>query len=235
MALSQGHQVICCDRNRRGGIKRIWLGEQYIRNIYTPVSIDSTGGNGPGGDTSGGEILSFRTYGYNSGKRSPGWYEFQFDRGTAGFTANATRENGSTLVSVELEFYIPKLTMEVNARLSELTESCGLYSIVESFADDCNLPEPETYFFLLGWDKVFEEKAYLEFTSGEQSTGVGLQDSNGTLIKLQGVQSEYPREIMILLNYTNVAAPSGGTYVDMYQEVPYLPGPGSITAPWQTE
>jgi len=235
MALSQGHQVICCDRNRRGGLKRIWLGEQYIRNTNSPVIIDTTGGNGPGGDTSGGEILSFRTMGYNSAKRIPAWWEFQFDRGTAGFNAVATRENGSTLVTVELEFYIPKLTMEINERLSELTESCGLYSIVESFADDCDLGDPETYFFLLGWDKVFEEKAYLEFVSGEQSTGVSLQDANGTQIKLGGVQSEYPREIMVLINNTNVAAPSGGIYVDMYQPTPLVPGPGNIISTWHTE
>lgn len=235
MALSQGHQVICCDRNRRGGLKRIWLGEQFIRKNSVPVVIDATGGNGPGGDTSGGEVLSFRTVGYNTVKRMGGWYEFQFERGTAGFNAVATRENGSTLVTVELEFYIPKLTMEINERLSELTESCGLYAIVESFADDCDLADPETYFFLLGWDKVFEEKAYLEFTSGEQSTGVALQDANGTLIKLNGVQSEYPREIMILLNYTNAAIPSAPNWVDMYQELPYAPGPGSITSAWQTD
>ena len=77
---------------------------------------------------------------------------------------------------------------------------------------------PETYFFLLGYDKVFEQKAYLEFVSGEQASGVGLQDANGTGVKLSGLQAEYPREIMVLLNYTNVAAPSAN-WVDMYQPV----------------
>lgn len=173
MAITQGHAIDCCDRNRRGGIKRIWLVEQ---GTLTGAVTFATNG----------EINSFPT---------SSAYEFEFDRGTAGFSANATRENGSTLVNVELEFYVPKITEVVNQRLRELTESCGVYAIVESFADDCDSDDPETYYFMLGYDKVFETKAYLEFASGEQSSGVGLQDANGTAIKLSGVHAEYPREL----------------------------------------
>jgi hypothetical protein len=217
MALTQGHQIICCDRNRRGGVKRIWLAEQGIAPAIAPVY--ATSGQGPGGDTHGGEIISFQSILYgNIHKPGPGWFEFEFERGSAGFTANAVRENGSTQVAIELEFYIPKVTEEINARLRELTESCGIYSIIETYADDCDTVAPETYFFLLGYDKVFEQKAYLEFVSGEQASGIGLQDANGTGVKLSGLQAEYPREIMVLLNYTNVAAPSA-SWVDMYQPV----------------
>ena len=206
MALSRGHNVLCCDRNRRGGLKRVWLAEQ-VKGPGT-VTYASTG-DGPGGDAHGGEFTSF------SGRM---WYEFEFDRGTAGFVANATRENGSTLINVELEFYIPKLTEEVNARLSELAESCGIYALVETYADDCDAVIPETYFFILGYDKVFETKAYLEFASGEQSSGVGLQDANGTLIKLTGVHAEYPREALIVLSALNTPTLSP-TWIDMYQPV----------------
>jgi hypothetical protein len=167
---------------------------------------------GPGDDTHGGEFINFV---------GSTWYEFEFDRGTAGFTANATRENGSTLVNVELEFYIPKITEEINARLRELTESCGVYALCETYADDCNTIAPETYFFILGYDKVFEKKAYLEFASGEQSTGVGLQDANGTAVKLAGVHAEYPREIMIIVSSAN-SLPTGTAqlqdYIALYQE-----------------
>jgi len=147
-----------------------------------------------------------------------GWYEFEFDRGTAGFSANATRENGSTLVAVELEFYVPKVTEQINARLRELTESCGVFALVESFADDCDELDPETYFFILGYDAVFEDKAYLEFASGEQSSGVALQDANGTAVKLAGVHAEYPREATIALKAT-AGAPGVGTVgtIDFYQ------------------
>lgn len=223
MAITQGHAIICCDRNRRGGIKRIWLMEQDNLDISVdPVTYASTG-----------EITVFNS-GVDPTASPPtyGWYEFQFERGTAGFNANATRENGSTLVNVELEFYVPKITEQINARLRELTESCGVYAMVESFADDCDAEDPETYFFILGYDKVFEKMAYLEFASGEQSSGVALQDANGTAVKLAGVHAEYPREAFVALKDTP-AAPSTGTSgkIDMYQ----LSGASGITDMWITD
>lgn len=167
-------------------------------------------GSGPGADAAGGEFNSFVSAG--------NWYEFEFDRETAGFTANATRENGSTLVNVELDFYIPKVTEEINGRLRELTESCGLYALVETFADDCDAVAPETYFFILGYDKVFEKKAFLEFSSGEQTTGVALQDANGTQVKLAGVHAEYPREALVVISAANVN-PANAGQIDLYQTV----------------
>ena len=167
-------------------------------------------GSGPGADAAGGEFNSFVSAG--------NWYEFEFDRETAGFTANATRENGSTLVTVELDFYIPKVTEEINGRLRELTESCGLYALVETFADDCDAVAPETYFFILGYDKVFEKKAFLEFSSGEQTTGVALQDANGTQVKLAGVHAEYPREALVVISAANVN-PANAGQIDLYQTV----------------
>jgi hypothetical protein len=178
-----------------------------------------TGGIGAVTYHANGEFITFP---------SNNWYEFEFDRGTAGFNANATRENGSTLVNIELEFYIPKITEEINTRLRELTESCGIHALCETYADDCDADDPETYFFLIGYDKVFEDKAYLEFASGEQTTGMGLQDANGTLVKLAGVQAEYPREALILINNTN-AANAAANLIDMYQ-----PSTGATLA-WYTD
>lgn len=218
MALTKGHAILCCDRNRRGGLKRIWLMEQgYLGTVAYNVA-----GEGPGNDTVGGE---FKTFSSSAAAVAPittanaAWFEFEFDRGTAGFTANATRENGSTLVNVELEFYIPKITEEINGQLRQLTESCGVYALCESYADDCDTAAPETYFFILGYDAVFEKKAYMEFSSGEQSTGKALQEANGTVIKLAGVHAEYPREAMVLMNATTSASGSNTDWIDMYQPV----------------
>ena len=97
------------------------------------------------------------------------------------------------MIDVSLEFYIPKVTGEVNHDLMELVTSCGITTICETYADDCASPAV-TYKFVLGWDEIFEETAYMEFTSGEQATGVGLQDANGTAITLTTQQGEYPRE-----------------------------------------
>jgi hypothetical protein len=222
MALTQGHAIICCDRNRRGGLKRIWLMEQGGLGTVAYA----TAGSGPGSDAHGSEFDAFA---------GSTWYEFEFDRGTAGFTANATRENGSTLVNIELMFYLPKVTEEVNARLRELTESCGVYALVETYADDCDTSAPETYFFILGYDKVFEKKAYMEFSSGEQATGVGLQDANGTAVKLAGVHAEYPREILLLVNGNGAGATyaaGSGTltgFANLYQ-----PSVG-VTNAWTSE
>ncbi len=203
MAITKGHAIICCDRNRRGGLKRIWLMEQGGLGAVGYAAA----GSGPGSDAHGGEFNSFT---------SSTFFEFQFDRGTGGFTANATRENGSTLVNVELDFYIPKITEEINARLRELTESCGVYALIETYADDCDTAAPETYFFILGYDKVFEKNAYLEFSSGEQTSGVGLQDANGTQVKLAGVHAEYPREALVVVSAAN-SNPGNAGQIDLYQ------------------
>lgn len=194
MALSRGHQVICCDRNRRGGLKNIWL----VESDKVTAEVVSAAG----------VVTTFTT---------AEAYQFDFDRGTGGFSANASRENGSTIITVELEFYIPKVTSEVATNLDELARSCGLFAIVETYADDCGDPtaDPavpaETYKFVLGYDEIFEKTAYLEFASGEMTTGVGLQDANGTLVKLSGEQGEYPLEIS-----ATMTAPASGTYTDAW-------------------
>jgi len=176
MGITRGHNVICCDRNRRGGIKKIWL-----------VDTDKIASLTAGSDHDYTAITMVTP-------ATDVFYVWEFERGTAGFTSNATRENGSTLMEVSLEFYIPKITGVVNEDLMMLVTSCGITAIIETYADDCASPA-ETYKFILGWDEIFEETAYMEFTSGEQGTGTGLQTANGTLITLTTQQGEYPREV----------------------------------------
>jgi hypothetical protein len=198
MAITKGHVIVCCDRNRRGGLKNIWLAEQG--HIGTPAVT-----------TASNLVTAFPTVAADGTTSTPHAYRFEFDRGTAGFNANATRENGSTLITVELEFYIPKVTTEVNLALDQLTVSCGIYAVVETYADDCVTPTAATYKFLLGYDSIFEKESYLEFASGEQTTGIGLQDANGTLVKLSGVAGEYPME------YSGaITVPASGDLTDPY-------------------
>ena len=176
MAITGGHNVICCDRNRRGGLKTIHLANT---DDITSFTLDATAGS----------------HGYTAVVMVAAavFYKWEFERGTAGFTASATRENGSTMIEVSLEFYIPKVTGVVNHDLMELVTSCGITAIVETYADDCATPAL-TYKFVLGWDEIFDETAYMEFTSGEETTGVALQDANGTAITITTQQGEYPRE-----------------------------------------
>jgi len=172
--LTKGHIISCSDRNRRGGIKAIYLGE--VANV-SGTTAGSSGHNFTSiqGFTAGGSTLM---------------YKFEFDRETAYYTANATRENGSTIVETELGFSVPKITEEIQLRLEELKDSCGLFAIVETFADDGT----NTYKFVLGYDNIFSPDAFLEFASGEQNTGTALQDPNETVVKLSGLMAEYPRE-----------------------------------------
>ena len=188
MALTQGHQVICCDRNRRGGLKNIWLMDSETFLTAVPSATNNIYTTFPGTTA----------------------YKFGFDRYTAGFNANATRENGSTVVSVELTFYVPKVTAAVNARLDELASTCGLFACVETYADDCADPAV-TYKFILGYDEIFKEDAYLDFASGEESTGVALQDANGTQVTLSGDAAMYP------LGYSGtITDPASGVVTDAY-------------------
>lgn len=182
MAITSGHNVVCCDRNRRGGLKCIWLANT---DDITSFTVD------PSHD---------HAYSAVSMSGTAVFYKWEFERGTAGFTASATRENGSTLIDTSLEFYIPKVTGETSADLMELVLGCGITAIVETYADDCADPA-ETYKFVLGFDEIFEETAYMEFTTGEQTTGVALQDANGTQITLTTQMGEYPRE------YTGASVP----------------------------
>tara|TARA_R110000803_G_scaffold59599_1_gene118354 strand:- start:1039 stop:1590 length:552 start_codon:yes stop_codon:yes gene_type:complete len=176
MAITGGHNVICCDRNRRGGLKTIHLANT---DDITSFTLDATAGSHGYTDV----VMVAATV----------FYKWEFERGTAGFTASATRENGSTMIEVSLEFYIPKVTGVVNHDLMELVTSCGITAIVETYADDCATPAL-TYKFVLGWDEIFDETAYMEFTSGEETTGMALQDANGTAITITTQQGEYPRE-----------------------------------------
>tara|TARA_R110001592_G_scaffold92874_3_gene270212 strand:+ start:511 stop:1107 length:597 start_codon:yes stop_codon:yes gene_type:complete len=174
--LTKGHIISCSDRNRRGGIKAIYLGE--VANVTGATA----GASGTHNFTS--------IAGFPSGGALNLVYKFEFDRETAYYTANATRENGSTIVETELGFTVPKITEEIQLRLEELKDSCGLFAIVETFADDGTT----TYKFVLGYDTIFSPDAFLEFASGEQNTGTALQDPNETVVKLSGLMAEYPRE-----------------------------------------
>jgi hypothetical protein len=177
MAITGGHTVVCCDRNRRGGLKTIWLANTDDITSFTAGATSTL-------DYTAVTMVNPAVQGF---------YKWEFDRGTAGFSADATRENGSTLIEVSLEFYIPKVTGLVNHDLMELVTSCGITAVCESYADDCAAPAV-TYKFVLGWDEIFEETAYMEFTSGAETTGMALQDANGTLVTITTQQGEYPRE-----------------------------------------
>ena len=68
----------------------------------------------------------------------------------------------------------------------------------------------------------------MEFSSGEQTTGMGLQDANGTLVKLTGVHAEYPREALVLISAAN-SSPGTANVIDLYQ------ASSGVTNAWTTD
>ena len=58
----------------------------------------------------------------------------------------------------------------------------------------------------------------MEFASGEQTTGMGLQDANGCTVKLAGIHAEYPRELLLVVGTGTSSAATAGT-IDMWQPV----------------
>ena len=73
MALTQGHAIACCDRNRRGGIKRIWLMETDKLTGVVSYAVLGT----PTG-AAGGEIESFPTTPGTTPNEIANWFEFEF-------------------------------------------------------------------------------------------------------------------------------------------------------------
>ena len=231
MSLVKGLELSCC--SRRGGISRIWLVEKH-RAPMLGYGLDQY----EKVEYLGESFSSFPThqfYNPHSGKiPSVGWFEFDFNRETAGFKADALTENGSTTVFTELEFYIPKITQKVQNRLNELIEACHVYALVELYDDDkCwtdgtfALDEFDNYtipimptplYFILGWDKIFEDKAFLSFDEGDQETGLDLQDANGTRVVLKGVGAEIPRSARVKINNNNTNANTTNT-IDLWQPV----------------
>jgi hypothetical protein len=240
MSLVSGLELACC--GRRGGLSRIWL----VERTRAPIDPGTNAMGYEGYDSEevvewtvgglGDTITSFPSLShYNAGWPASGkesdiaWFEFEFNRETAGFKADAVTENGSTNVELELEFYIPKVTQKVQNRLNQLIEACNVYALVEMYDDDkCwtdgqldedRLPiMPTPLYYILGYDKVFEDKAYLQFSEGEQETGLDLQDANGTRVVLKGIGAQFPYPVRIKINNDNTNATTNG-YMDFWQPV----------------
>lgn len=240
MSLVSGLELACC--GRRGGLSRIWLVEKTKAPIdpgthtmgyegYSSEDVVEWSGGGLGHSITSFPSLSYYNPGWPStGKESSiAWFEFEFNRETAGFSADAVTENGSTNIELELEFYIPKVTQRVQNRLNQLIEACNVYALVEMYDDDkcwsqdyrdeSGLPVmPTPLYYILGYDKIFEDKAYLQFAEGEQETGLDLQDANGTRVLLKGIGGQFPFPARVKLHNDNTNYNTNG-YIDFWQPV----------------
>ncbi len=83
-----------------------------------------------------------------------------------------------------------------------------MFGVCETYADDCASPAV-TYKFVVGYDEIFQSNAYLDFTTGEETTGLALQDANGTNVTLTGEQAEYPIGLTAVMT-------AGASYTDAW-------------------
>jgi len=162
--------LTCDDKNRRGGIKKIYY--QDITNItsftvgadheYSAVTMDTTADD---------------------------WFELEGTIQEKVFDSESSNENGSGVFDNTLEVLVPKLE-EVKAEvLQSMVESCEIVFIIEFYnktAGDNNIG------MVLGWDELLEEDAGMSVNVNATS-GRTLQDPNGYTMIANGQSAETPR------------------------------------------
>lgn len=166
MALSTGVSVACTDRNRRGGLKRLWLLERNLISSfatgsdheYSSVTLDDT---------------STDTF-----------YLFEFDKFSGGGGSEGSKENGSDAQAIELTFNIPKLEKVKAAELNALKQTCDVVAIFE---------DHNGKFWVAGWDETLDDTGGLMATVNEEF-GTDIQDANQYALTLSGQMVDLMRE-----------------------------------------
>lgn len=162
--LTSGITTTCDDEQRRGGIKSIKLG-----NIDEITSFTAAANHSYSAVTMVGTAV---------------FYEFEALKFSAAATGESTRENGSVVNEITIEFMIPKIGGTKAATLQQLIDSCGIVAAVTFY----NGEE-----FIYGYDEVLLEDAELEAAVGT-ILEAELQGQNAYSVSLTGVMAELPRE-----------------------------------------
>ena len=167
MALTEGLDVVCTDENRRGGIKKLWVGERDLIDVFTA-------GVGVHTYTAVTMFTALTDF----------FYLYEFEDFTGSMTSEGSAENGSKVINRTLEFHIPKMTSAHAGTLQEAFTTCRCVIVYEDY---------NGLFFVAGYDEILLKKAGLICTVGEMS-GTALQDQNGYTLSFAGVGGELQRE-----------------------------------------
>ena len=174
MAIDTGLLVDCGDLNAVGGIRQIILTE--LDNITTVAPTAAAADH----------IIS-------SMVSSDPWARFEFKNETAALAITGTKEGGSTAYECALSFYIPDMTADRMAQLSQLEDACPV-AIVEMNSG---------VQFIIGFSYRYENlgagatpwvrnQTYANLTSIEGGTGSAYADDNGLTVTLTARQFELP-------------------------------------------
>ena len=163
MARSTAFSAVC--ENNSGGIVSLWLTDKA--NVSTMTLS--------GGEYTGATMVSSAVF-----------YLYEFEQDLAEMTNAATRENSSTLIEHNIEFYLTKMTTLQRNAIQALFDSstCGMVAI----AEDGNNNK-----WVLGYSENFGTRRPLKISSTEGTTGKAFSDGNGTTVNISSSDNELPR------------------------------------------
>lgn len=164
--------LACGDKNRRGGIKRIFY--QDITNVtsfttgatdheYTAVTMDSTGDL---------------------------WFEIEGQIFEKELSWESSNENGSAVFENVLDVIIPKLEKAKAATLQSIVESCELVFIIETY-NETTTPG-NNIAIVMGFDELLGTDAGMR-ANVNGGSGRALQDPNAYTLNATGQSAEIPR------------------------------------------
>lgn len=150
-----------CENNTGGGVN-LWITDKS--NITSMTEV--------GGEWSDITMEATKVF-----------FKYEFEQDTLGYTDNLSRENSSSLINHEIEFYLTKMTTLQRNAIQSLIDSstCGVVAIVE----DANLNK-----WVVGYSANFGSARPLKIASTEGGTGKAFTDANGTTVKLASSDNE---------------------------------------------
>lgn len=110
---------------------------------------------------------------------------YGFKQDEAKMIVNTVRNNGSKKTTIDIEFYLDKMTKEASETIEDLADqsNCGFIVI----ATDNN-----GYQWVVGYSEAHKKVRPAEFISAEGDTGSLLDDPNGNKIVLRAVSKTRP-------------------------------------------
>ena len=111
------------------------------------------------------------------------FYQYEFEQDMAEYTNPASRENSSTLVNHNIEFYLTKMTTLQRNAIQAIFDSstCGIVAI----AEDANNNK-----WVVGYSSNFGTARPLKIASTEGGTGKAFTDGNGTTVNMASSDNE---------------------------------------------
>jgi len=163
MSISSAFALPC--ENNTGGLVNLWLTDKANVSTFTLV----------GGEYTAATMVSSAVF-----------YKYEFEQDQAEYTNPASRENSSTLVNHNIEFYLTKMSTTQRNAIQALFDSstCGMVAICE----DANNNK-----WVVGYSENFGTARPLKIASTEGTTGKAFTDGNGTVVNIASSDNELAR------------------------------------------